>query len=110
MDLQPLRQRDELLLQRVAEFLVFEVPEQRARIQARCKIPASTVDAMTVLTLSDLGDGRSLLRWESDVQLSGLLGSLSGPLIKSTADALLRDVFACINAKLGGQSPSTASV
>jgi uncharacterized protein len=79
---------------------------ERARVQARCKIPASTVDLMTVLALSDLGDGRSLLHWESDVQLSGLLGGLSGPLIQGAADAVLQEVFACINAKLSGPSPS----
>ena len=83
---------------------------ERARVQARCKIPASTVDAMTVLALSDLGDGRSLLHWESDVQLSGLLGSLSGPLIQGAADTVLQEVFACINAKLSGPSPSTGAV
>jgi carbon monoxide dehydrogenase subunit G len=83
---------------------------ERARVQARCKIPASTADAMTVLALSDLGDGRSLLHWESDIRLSGLLGGLSGPLIRGAADAVLREVFACINAKLGGQGPSTGAV
>ena len=83
---------------------------ERARVQARCKIPASTVDAMTVLALSDLGDGRSLLHWESDVQLSGLLGSLSGPLIQGAADTVLQEVFACINAKLSGPSPLTGAV
>ena len=83
---------------------------ERARVQARCKIPASTVDAMTVLALSDLGDGRSLLHWESDVQLSGLLGGLSGPLIQDAADTVLQEVFACINAKLSGPSPLTGAV
>ena len=83
---------------------------ERARVQARCKVPASTVDVMTVLALSDLGDGRSLLHWESDVHLSGLLGSLSRPLIQGAADTLLQEVFACINAKLGGLSPSTGTV
>jgi carbon monoxide dehydrogenase subunit G len=83
---------------------------ERARVQARCKIPASTVDLMTVLALSDLGDGRSLLHWESDVQFSGLLGGLSGPLIQGVADAMPREVFACINAKLGGPSPSIGAM
>jgi carbon monoxide dehydrogenase subunit G len=83
---------------------------ERVRVQARCKVPASTVDVMTVLALSDLGDGRSLLHWESDVRLSGLLGGLSGPLIRGAADAVLRETFACINAKLSGPSPSTSAV
>jgi len=83
---------------------------KRARVQARCKIPASTIDVMTVLALSDLGDGRTLLHWESEVHLSGLLGGLSGPLIQGAADAVLQEVFACINAKLGGQRPSPGAV
>ena len=83
-----------------------DAPE-RARVQARCRIPASTVDVITVMTLADLGDGRSLLHWESDVRLSGLLGGLSGSLVQSAADAVLREVFACINAKLHGPAPAT---
>ena len=78
----------------------------RARVQARCKIPTSTVDLMTVMTLTDLGDGRTLLHWESDVRISGLLGGLSGPLIQSTADAVLQQVFACVNARL--RAPASA--
>lgn len=76
-----------------------QAPE-RARVQARCKIPASTADVMTVMTLSDLGDSRSLLHWVSEVRLSGLLGGLGGPLIQNAADAVLREVFACVNARL----------
>ena len=49
---------------------------ERARVQARCKIPASTVDLMTVMVLTDLGDGRTLLHWESDARITGLLAGL----------------------------------
>lgn len=76
-----------------------QAPE-RARVQARCKVPASTVDLMTVMTLTDLGDGRSLLHWESDVNISGLLAGLGELLIRSAAEAVLKDVFACVNARL----------
>lgn len=85
-----------------------DAPE-RARVQARCRIPATTVDLMTVMTLADPGDGRSLLHWESDVRLSGLLGGLSGPLIQSAADAVLREVFTCINAKLREPTPAPSA-
>jgi carbon monoxide dehydrogenase subunit G len=78
---------------------------ERARVQAQCKIPGSTVDLMTVMTLSELPDGRSLLHWESDVRLSGLLGSLGAPLIQSAADSVLHRVFACVNAKLRAARP-----
>ncbi len=79
---------------------------ERARVQARCKIPASTVDLMTVMTLTDLGDSRTLLHWESDVRISGLLGGLGGPVVQSAADAVLQQVFACVNAKL--RAPASA--
>ena len=85
-----------------------DAPE-RARVQAQCKIPGSTVNLMTVMTLTDLGDGRTLLHWESDVQISGLLAGLSGPLIQSAADSVLQRVFVCVNAKLRGAASAPAA-
>ena len=58
---------------------------------------------MTVMTLSEQGGERSLLRWESEVQISGLMGALGRPLIQSAADAVLHRVFACVNARLRTQ-------
>jgi carbon monoxide dehydrogenase subunit G len=84
-----------------------QTPE-RARVQARCKVPGSTVDVMTVMTLTDLDDGRTLLHWESDVKITGLLGSLGRPLIQSAVDDVLHRVFACINATLRGPSSAAA--
>jgi carbon monoxide dehydrogenase subunit G len=75
----------------------------RARVQARGKVPGSTVEMMTVMMLSEQGDKRSLLRWESEVQISGLLGSLARPLIAGAADAVLQRVFVCVNARLWTQ-------
>ena len=85
-----------------------DAPE-RARVQARCKIPGSTVDLMTVMTLTDPGDGRTLLHWESDVQISGLLAGLSGPFIQGAADAVLERVFACVNEQLRGPASAGAA-
>jgi carbon monoxide dehydrogenase subunit G len=84
-----------------------QAPE-RARVQARCKIPGSTVDLMTVMTLTDLIDGQTLLHWDSDTRISGLLGGLGESLIQATADAVLQRVFACVNAKLraSGSAPA----
>ena len=73
---------------------------ENARVQAQCKVPGSTVSLMTWMSLTDLGDGRTRLSWESDVQLSGLLGGLGEPLIQGAADSVLQRVFACVNAKL----------
>ena len=81
---------------------------ERARVQARCKIPASTVDLMTVMVLTDLGDGRTLLHWESDARITGLLAGLSGPLIQSAADTVLQRVFARVNAELRRETSAPA--
>ena len=85
-----------------------QAPE-RARVQARCKIPGSTVNLMTEMTLTYLSDGHTLLHWDSDVQISGLLGGLSGPLAQSAADAVLQRVFTCVNAKLRGPTSAPAT-
>ena len=76
-----------------------QAPE-RARIQARGRLPASTIEMLTVMTLTEQGEQRSRLRWESDVQITGLLGGLGQPLIQDAADAVLKRVFACVNTKL----------
>ena len=73
---------------------------ERARVQARGKVPGSTVEMMTVMMLSEQAEDRTLLTWESDVQLSGLLGALGEPLIQGAADAVLQRVFARVNAEL----------
>jgi uncharacterized protein len=75
----------------------------RARVQARGKVPGSTIDMMTVMALTDEDEHRTLLRWQSEVQISGLLGALGQPLIQGAADAVLQRVFACVNAKLCAQ-------
>jgi hypothetical protein len=82
---------------------------ERARVQARCKIPASTVDLMTVMLLTDLDDGHTLLHWESDATIGGLLAGLSGPLIQRAADAVLQRVFARVNAELRREVSAPAS-
>ena len=76
-----------------------QAPE-RARVQARGNVPGSTIDLMTVMTLIEQGEQRSALRWESEVQITGLLGGLGRPSIEGAADAVLQRVFACVNAKL----------
>jgi carbon monoxide dehydrogenase subunit G len=85
-----------------------QAPE-RARVQARGKVPGSTIEMMTVMMLSEQGDERSLLRWESEVQISGLLGALGRPLIQGAADTVLQRVFACVNTRLRTQQGGSDS-
>ena len=51
-----------------------QAPE-RARVQARGKVPGSAVDMMTVMTLSEAGEGHTLLHWEADVSVKGVIAS-----------------------------------
>jgi carbon monoxide dehydrogenase subunit G len=80
---------------------------ERARVQARGKVPGSAVDMVTVMTLTDLEGTRTLLHWEADVSIRGLIASVGGRLIEGAADTITKRLFACIKSKL--EAPTTAS-
>jgi carbon monoxide dehydrogenase subunit G len=82
-----------------------QAPE-RARVQARGKVPGSAVDMMTVMTLTDLDDDRTLFRWEADVSIKGMIASVGGRLIQGAADRITQQLFACIKSKL--EAPASA--
>ena len=82
-----------------------QAPE-RARVQARGKIPGSAVDMVTVMTLAELGDGRTPLHWEADVSVRGVIASVGGRLIQGAADKITQQLFACIKSKL--EAPASA--
>ena len=77
-----------------------------ARVQARGKVPGSAVDMLAVMTLTDLDGMRTLLQWESDVSIKGLIATVGGRLIEGAADAITKRLFACIKSKL--ETPTTA--
>lgn len=76
-----------------------QAPE-RARVEARGKLPGSSVHVETIMRLTEPAPGRTVLRWESTVQISGLLGGVGERMVQGSADAALKPVFACIKAKL----------
>lgn len=78
-----------------------------ARVQARGKIPGSAVDMQTVMELTDLDDGRTLLHWAADVAIRGVIASVGGRLIQGAADKITQQLFACIKAKL--EAPASAA-
>jgi carbon monoxide dehydrogenase subunit G len=81
-------------------------PPERARVQARGKVPGSAVDMETVMALTDLDDGRTLLHWEADVTIRGVIASVGGRLIQGAADKTTQQLFACIKSKL--ETPASA--
>ena len=85
-----------------------QAPE-RARVQARGKVPGSAVDMMTIMTLTNLDDGRTLLHWEADVSIKGVIASVGGRLIQGAADRITQQLFACIKSKLEAPASATAA-
>ena len=80
-----------------------------ARVQARGKVPGSAVDMMAVMTLTDLEGTRTLLHWEADVSVKGVIASVGGRLIQVAADKITQQLFACIKAKLEAPAPASAA-
>jgi carbon monoxide dehydrogenase subunit G len=84
-----------------------QAPE-RARVQARGKVPGSAVDMETLMLLTDQGAG-TLLHWEADVSIRGVIASVGGRLIQGAVDKTTQQLFACIKSKLETPSPASAS-
>jgi carbon monoxide dehydrogenase subunit G len=73
---------------------------ERARVQARGKLPGSAVDLQALMVLSDQGGTATNLHWEADVTFRGLIASVGGRLLQGAADKTTREIYACIKAKL----------
>ncbi|SRR6266536_572655 len=84
-----------------------QAPEQ-ARVQARGKIPGSAVDMATTMALTDLDGTSTLLHWEADVSVKGLIASVGARLIQGAADKTTQQLFACIKSKLEAPAPTSA--
>lgn len=85
-----------------------EAPE-RARVQARGKIPGSAVDMLTEMTLTEVGEAHILLHWDADVSVRGVIASVGGRLIQVAADKITQQLFACIKSKLEAPAPAPAA-
>ena len=75
-------------------------PPDRAVIKAHGQAPGSAVDANASMTLSDDGDGGTVMDWVADVNLSGTLASVGARLIEGTANKMIGQTFECMRAKL----------
>ena len=75
-------------------------PPDKAVIKAHGQAPGSAVDANASMTLSDDGDGGTVMDWVADVNLSGTLASVGARLIEGTANKMIGQTFECMRAKL----------
>jgi carbon monoxide dehydrogenase subunit G len=85
-----------------------QAPE-RARVQARGKLPGSAVDMESLMVLSEVGEAATSLHWEAEVSVKGLIASVGARLLQTAADRTTRDLFTCIKARLETTPPETAS-
>ena len=81
------------------EFAELEAPD-RAVIKAHGQAPGSAVDANASMTLSDDGDGGTVMDWVADVNLSGTLASVGARMIEGTANKMIGQTFECMKTKL----------
>ena len=75
-------------------------PPNQAVIKAHGQAPGSAVDANASMTLSDDGDGGTVMDWVADVNLSGTLASVGARLIEGTAQKMIGQTFDCMRSKL----------
>lgn len=83
-----------------------DAPE-RARVRAQCKVPGTTVDMLTLMTLAKLDGTRTVLHWEAEATIKGLMAGVAGRFAQGAADTITQRVFACIKSKL--EAPTSAS-
>ena len=87
------------------EFAELDAPD-RAVIKAHGQAPGSAVDANASMSLSDDGEGGTVMDWVADVNLSGTLASVGARLIEGTANKMIGQTFDCMRSKL--ETPETA--
>ena len=81
------------------EFAELQAPD-KAVIKAHGQAPGSAVDANASMTLSDDGDGGTVMDWVADVNLSGTLASVGARMIEGTANKMIGQTFECMKSKL----------
>jgi carbon monoxide dehydrogenase subunit G len=85
------------------EFTDLRAPEH-AGVLARGQAPGSAVEMRNTMDLA-ANDGRTTMRWASDVVVSGMIASVGARLMQGAADKITQQVFACIKAKLEESPP-----
>lgn len=64
------------------------VPPSQVTMRAHGKAPGSGVDMTTAIRLEETVAGRTTMNWQSECEVSGILASVGGHLLESTARKL----------------------
>ena len=64
------------------------VAPQRVTMRAHGKAPGSTVDVTTAISLGEPVNGRTIMDWQSECEVDGILASIGGHLLEGTARKL----------------------
>lgn len=76
-------------------------PPNRASMTANGKIPGSAVSMNSTMVLEETDGGAgTLMRWSSDVRVSGTIAGVGARLMGGVADRMTKDIFSCIQSKL----------
>lgn len=73
-----------------------------AKMTANGRIPGSAVAMTSTMDLDDDGNGGTVMRWGSDVRVSGTIAGVGARLMGGVADRMTKDIFSCIRGKLEG--------
>lgn len=85
-------------------------PPRRGVIRARGRTPGSAVEMTNTMELGERDPRSTSLRWTSDVIVSGTIAGVGSRLMRSAADKITQQVFACVRSKLEATAePAVAS-
>lgn len=71
-----------------------------AKLVGRGSGMGSVVDMEATMDVSSAAGGGSSMKWSADANVGGKLASLGQRLLEGQAEKIVRDMFACLRAKL----------
>ena len=77
------------------------VEPERLTMAARGKAPGSAVDVISMVRLSDAGNGRTRLDWSATSSISGTVASMGARLLESVARRLTEDFWSDFARRVG---------
>ena len=72
----------------------------RAVVRARGQAPGSAVEMLSTMDLDGSAPDRTILRWGSDVTVTGTIAQVGARLMQGTADKMITQTFDCMRTKL----------
>lgn len=93
---------------RVDAELVEVTERENARVRVTAQAPGTAVEGIASMSLTDVDEG-TRMDWQVAVQISGKLAAVGERLIRSTADRLVQQTFACIGSKLEAEAAGVSA-